>query len=68
MFGTICAWIVGFYFLGYLIPHIFVTLFFKTKDLKKAYNAKWALVTGSSSGKALTPVPRPAAFPPYLHN
>jgi len=50
MIGTVCTWIVGFYFLGYLLPHIFVAWFFKTKNLKKSYNATWALVTGSSSG------------------
>ncbi|EIE24820.1 NAD(P)-binding protein [Coccomyxa subellipsoidea C-169] len=44
------AWsIVGFIFLSYLIPH-FVVTFLKPKDLKKAYNAKWGLVTGASSG------------------
>lgn len=53
--ATICSWIVGFYFLGYLIPHIFVTWFYKTKNLKKAYDAKWALVTGSSSGRSISP-------------
>ena len=54
MLGTICTWIVGFYFLGYLIPHIFVVWFFKTKNLKKSYNATWALVTGSSSGASIS--------------
>jgi hypothetical protein len=53
MLATLCTWIIGFYFLGYLIPHTFVAWFFKTKNLKKAYNAEWALVTGSSSGMYL---------------
>jgi hypothetical protein len=41
--------VVAFIFLTYLIPH-FVVTFLKPKDLKKAYNAKWGLVTGASSG------------------
>ncbi|WPT16597.1 Very-long-chain 3-oxoacyl-CoA reductase [Picochlorum sp. SENEW3] len=48
--GTVCTWIVAFYFLGYFIPHVFVALFYKTKNLKKSYNATWGLVTGGSSG------------------
>lgn len=50
MIGGICTGLVLFIFLGYLLPHLFVTWFFKTKNLKKAYDANWALVTGSSSG------------------
>lgn len=48
--GTFCFWVVLVIFGGYLLPYIFVTWFYKTKNLKKAYNAQWALVTGSSSG------------------
>lgn len=45
------AWgLLALIFGGYLLPHMIVTWFFKTKNLKKAYNAEWALVTGSSSG------------------
>ena len=40
-------------FLGYLVPHLFLS-FFRTKNLKRAYDAKWALVTGSSSGIGLS--------------
>lgn len=50
LFGSFCTWIVSFYFLAYLIPHIFVATFYRTKNLKKSYNATWGLVTGSSSG------------------
>ncbi|GAB4820016.1 hypothetical protein N2152v2_007062 [Parachlorella kessleri] len=50
MIGSISTAIVLFIFLSYLLPHVFVTWFFKTKNLKKSYNANWALVTGSSSG------------------
>ncbi len=40
-------------FLGYLVPHLFLSLF-RTKNLKRAYKANWALVTGSSSGIGLS--------------
>lgn len=44
------AWsLLALIFLAYLIPH-FVITFLKPKDLKKAYSAKWGLVTGASSG------------------
>lgn len=36
----------------YLVPFVINTFVFKSKDLKKAYNAKWAVVTGASSGMA----------------
>lgn len=51
MIGTLCSYLVAIIFLGYLVPHLLVAWFFKTKNLKKAYDAKWALVTGSSSGE-----------------
>lgn len=50
LIGTVCSWTVGIFFLGYLIPHLFVAWFYRTKNLKKSYKASWALVTGSSSG------------------
>lgn len=52
MLGTLCTWAVALIFLGYLVPHLIVAFFYKTKNLKKAYNAQWALVTGASSGEA----------------
>lgn len=69
MLATLCTWIIGFYFLGYLIPHTFVAWFFKTKNLKKAYNAEWALVTGSSSGMYLqfALIGNNTMQPAYLH-
>ena len=68
MLGTICTWIVAFYFLGYFIPHLFVAWFYKTKNLKKAYNAKWALVTGSSSGEhCMLAASRPPLLPHATH-
>ena len=46
--------VIGFLYMS-LVPHVIQT-FLKPQDLKKKYNAKWALVTGGSSGigKALT--------------
>ena len=53
MLGTIATWALAFIFLAYAIPHLVVAWFYKTKNLKKAYNAEWALVTGASSGEAI---------------
>ena len=50
--GTVAGSVLTFIFLAYLIPH-FIVSFLRPRDLKKAYNAKWALVTGASSGEAL---------------
>ena len=52
MLGTLAIWALAFIFLAYAIPHLVVAWFYKTKNLKKAYNADWALVTGASSGEA----------------
>jgi len=42
--------------LSFLVPYILDGYVFKEQDLKRRYNAKWALVTGASSGigRALT--------------
>lgn len=50
MIGAIATGALLFIFLAYAIPHFIVAWFYKTKNLKKAYNAEWALVTGASSG------------------
>lgn len=34
----------------FILHHLVVALWYKTQNLKKRYNAEWALVTGSSSG------------------
>ncbi|CAK0786342.1 hypothetical protein CVIRNUC_009555 [Coccomyxa viridis] len=47
--GTLACCVLAFIFLGYLIPHLLVSLL-PPRDLKKAYGAKWGLVTGASSG------------------
>lgn len=74
MIGTLAVWVLAFIFLGYFVPHLIVAWFYKTKNLKKAYNAEWALVTGASSGGCRggaiqgtrVEPPRRAACPPYL--
>ncbi len=48
--GTLACCVLAFIFLGYLIPHLLVSLL-PPRDLKKAYGAKWGLVTGASSGE-----------------
>lgn len=35
----------------YLVWHFLLSVFFPTQDLKKRYDAHWALVTGASSGE-----------------
>lgn len=50
MLGSISTWVLALIFGAYFIPHVIVAWFYKTKNLKKAYNAEWALVTGASSG------------------
>ncbi|GFR47579.1 hypothetical protein Agub_g9307 [Astrephomene gubernaculifera] len=37
-------------FVTYFVQHIICSVFYKTQNLKKRYNADWALVTGASSG------------------
>lgn len=46
---NIALGVVAFIFLPYLATHIVLSLL-PPRDLKKAYNAQWGLVTGSSSG------------------
>lgn len=49
-FSTVAFYVLAFIFLSYLVPHCIVALL-KPRDLKRAYNAKWGLVTGASSGE-----------------
>jgi hypothetical protein len=51
--GAFSFYSLTFIVLTYLFYQLLVGFFFKTKDLKRAYGAKWALVTGSSSGKLI---------------
>ena len=50
---TVKFWLlllVGFNLPAYLIHQLLLGYFFKDRDLKRRYNAKWGLVTGASSG------------------
>lgn len=40
--------------LPYLLWHFAISFLCRSQDLKKRYNASWALVTGASSGVALS--------------
>ena len=57
MFCSLWKWLfLALFFLSfavYFIHHLIVAYFFKTQNLKRRYNAKWALVTGASSGEAI---------------
>lgn len=60
------AWVVlAVIFMPYLMHHVLLG-FCKGRDLKKRYNAEWALVTGASSGApqlhAPFPVPAPVNY------
>eukprot|EP00695_Tsukubamonas_globosa_P001431 TRINITY_DN2455_c0_g1_i1.p1 TRINITY_DN2455_c0_g1~~TRINITY_DN2455_c0_g1_i1.p1 ORF type:complete len:149 (+),score=51.98 TRINITY_DN2455_c0_g1_i1:46-492(+) len=50
----IIALLIALAFVGsvatYLIPHILINNFYFAQNLKKKYNARWAVITGSSSG------------------
>lgn len=44
----------------YFLMQLMCGTYYKTQNLKKRYNAQWALVTGSSSGQCAAPfTPRP---------
>ena len=63
--GTLACWVLAFIFLAYLIPHLLVSLL-PPRDLKKAYGAKWGLVTGASSGEALHALFHAVMSPSYV--
>lgn len=42
---------IAFNLPAYLIHQLLLGCFFKDRDLKRRYNAKWGLVTGASSGR-----------------
>ena len=57
MFGwiiTVCGYAFLLSLLGYVLPAAFVRCCFWKRDLKKRYSARWALVTGGSSGRSLS--------------
>lgn len=47
--GGLCFALLCLIFLGYLIPQL-MCVALQPQDLRKKYSAKWAVVTGSSSG------------------
>ena len=47
--------------LAYLIHQALLEWYFKERNLKHRYNAKWGLVTGASSGTDCVPIPNPSA-------
>lgn len=50
---AILLWILASIFLTYILPHVALAWMCRPQDLKKKYDAKWALVTGASSGIGL---------------
>jgi len=44
------AFPTAFWLVAYLLPQIYMSTIRPVPDLKKRYNATWALVTGSGSG------------------
>lgn len=55
---SVLLWVIGLVFLTYLVPHVALAWMCRPQDLKQKYNAKWALVTGASSGIGLAIVKR----------
>lgn len=49
-FCLACGCLVLLFSALYLLPIIYLSLFGRSQNLKKKYNATWALVTGGSSG------------------
>eukprot|EP00884_Botryococcus_braunii_P009153 jgi/Botrbrau1/18239/Bobra.53_1s0093.1 len=47
---VICIAVTGLVFVPYVVYQLLLDFYFPAQDLKKRYNAKWALVTGASSG------------------
>lgn len=52
IFRFLAPTVLAVVLLGYFVPHAIVCVFFGRRDLKKAYDAEWALVTGASSGRS----------------
>ena len=52
IFSFIAPVLLAVILLGYFVPHVLTSLLFRQRDLKRAYKAEWALVTGASSGES----------------
>ena len=55
--GTVALYGSSFVLALYVVPQVLLATLCKTQDLKKKYNATWALVTGGSSGRCRTKSP-----------
>ena len=60
-FGSLAFYVLTFIVLQYLGLRLLIGLIFKPKNLKRAYGAQWALVTGASSGVLGLPPPLSAS-------
>ena len=58
-FAWLSPLVLAVILLGYFVPHVLVCTLFRGRDLKKAYAAEWALVTGASSGDSCTSFCKP---------
>ena len=64
LLGTTAFYLVTFVVLQYLGLRLLIGLVFKPRNLKRAYGAEWALVTGASSGmQIMLPLPYPHPAP-----
>lgn len=50
LFSWVAPFLLALNLLGYLLPHLIVSTLCCGRNLKRAYSAEWALVTGASSG------------------
>lgn len=50
MFGLVLALLLFFNFGLYFLGQLLIAFVFKEQNLRVNYNAKWALITGASSG------------------
>ena len=53
LFSSLAPVVLAVILATYLIPHVLICLLYRSQNLKQAYNAEWALVTGASSGEHL---------------
>ena len=61
--GSVAFYLVTFVVIQYLGLRLLIGLVFKPRNLKRAYGAEWALVTGASSGTLDHPRPDPPPLP-----